>query len=393
MFDSFRPGYVPILLPGDLDAFAATGRWTAALISAHHGTAANTRPLARLARERARCLLVDPQTAYYQYEGYMSREELRDVPFSPGRSTLGTLWQPRDFDKQARRAGLINDVFQVQRALHADAYLAPYFLISDVEHPWMQLAAQTLTEAIALDNDRPVGGVVCVEIDAILRPGQLETLTSAFAAAQPALWLLVVVNHDEVEANPAELRAVLRLIAALGRDGAPVVHAYAGRGGLVATASGAAGYAAGALELETHPKRYLREGLINLYSNSYYLPGAMVRLPIRRAQALVEQQPEAWGDQDRSVPITSLVSRRRIRRALQAKRAETDSLCTLGPQQARDLLRPRVERALRMCEQADRQLASTGHREQLGKSEYHYLEIMLELLGGPPANIPTDAGI
>lgn len=392
MFDSSHPLYVPILLPGDRDAFSDTGNWDAVLLSASYAVGSQGRSLCALARARSRLLLVDPKTACYQFEGYMSMEDLRSLSYSPGAGTLGALWQPREFERQERRARLIAEVFGTQRALQADMLLAPYFLVSQVDHPWLQIASCTIREAVARETDRPVAGVVCVEIDTILQPGDLDSVLDAFTATTPAAWLVVVVNHDEREASPQEMEAVVGLIRGLGGSGAPVIHAFAGRGGLVAAAAGAAGYAAGALELEAHPRRYLREGLVNLHANGYYLQGCMTRLPVRLADAVVSVQPDAWGSDESTVPITRLVSRRRIARALRSKRAEMEMLAAVAPESRQEHLRARFEAALDTCRHAQRRVADAAGPEQLTTGIFHYLEVLREMVGGDAASIPNSAG-
>ncbi len=387
MFDPNRPVFVPILLPGDRDAFAATGQWDAALLTASQWVNPRTRSLCELARARATTLLVDPKTACYQYEGYMSMEDLRAVRYSPGGGTLGSLWQPRDFSGRTRRAELTREVFAAQTEMGADLLLAPYFFVTAAEHPWLQVSVDTLAEAIALGADRPVGGLVCVDIDALLGPGRLDLIASAYESLRPALWVMVVINHDELAASPVEMRAVTGLLERLGAS-APVLHAYAGRGGLVAAAAGAAGYAAGGLELETHPRRYFREGLINLHANTYYLRGCMVQLPTRQAQAVAEAVPAALGGESADPPITRLVSRRRTARALRAKRAELDGLGS-APDSA-NWLRRRLDAALAVCTKAREELA--GEPEAISPGSYHYLEVMREMVGGPVTSIPDEAG-
>lgn len=387
MFDPQHPVYTPILLPGDRDAFAATGTWDSAMLTAAQWVNPLTRGLCELARERARTLLVDPKTACYQYEGYMSAEDLRAVRFSPGGGTLGVLWQPRDFAARERRAGLTSEVFEAQREMGADLLIAPYFYVTAARHPWLQVSVDTLAEALRTGTSHPVAGLVCVDIDALLGPGSLDAVASAYEALTPALWIVVVVNHDERAASPVEMRAVLGLIERLTRS-APVLQAYAGRGGLVATARGGAGYAAGGLELDAHPRRYYREGLINLHPNTHYLTGCMVQLPTRQAQAVVEAVPEALGDESADPPITRLVARRRAARAFRAKRTEMNSLAAAADRGA--WLRERIEHALATCERAAGLLEGGPH--SLPPGAYHYLEVMREMLGGPAATIPGEAG-
>lgn len=378
-----RPSYVPILLPGDREALEDTGSWEALLLSATYGVNPRTRPLCELARARARILLVDPKTAAYQFEGYMSMEDARAVPYSPGRGTLGSLWEPADLAVEPARRKLIDDALGLQRRMGADIYLAPYFLIPDVDHPWLAIAADTAREAIARGADRPVGAVVCVELDCLLRCGP-QAVAAPFADLDAALYVVMVIEHDEREASPDEMRAYMSLLARLSAGGAPVLPAYCGRFGLAATVGGTVGYAGGALELETHPRRHLREGLVNLHSNSYYLPGAMIRLPPRAAEAVVRALPAALGDEPTDTRPTRMLHRARLRRALEAKRRELAQVTASGD--AGDALRDRLTAALRVCHAAQAELA-TGP-EPLRPGQFHYLEVVREMCGGAAATIP-----
>lgn len=383
-----RPAYVPILLPRDREAFAATGGWEAVLLSATYATNPRTRRLCDLARRQARTLLVDPKTAAYQFEGYMSMEDARAVPYSPGTGTLGSLWQPVDFATRAARDALVLGVFDTQRDLGADLYLAPYFLVPHAEHAWLEIGVETARQAIAAGADRPVGAAVCVELDGLLDGGAAR-IADAYAALEPALWMVVVVDHDERLASPEEMRAVLDLLRLLQRTDIPVLPAYCGRFGLAATVLGAAGYAGGGLELESHPRRYLREGLVNLRSNTYYLPGAMVRLPTRTAAAVATAQPRALGGDPADTRPARLVFRSRLQRALEAKRREIGEVADAGDPAA--ALRDRLDEALEVCRAARTQLESGT--EELRRGEFHYLEVLREVCGGPAASRPADAGI
>lgn len=390
MLSTSDPAFVPILLPRDREAYAAGGQWRATIIAATYGMNPRTRPLCDLARDRSETLIVDPKTAQYQFEGYMSMEDARAVPYSPGRSTLGTLWQPGDFDQPRARARLTDEVFALQERLGADLLLAPYFLVPHPDHPWLAIAADCVREALDREAPAPVGAVVCVELDALLHGG-VQRVAAAWSGIRPALMLVIVVDHDEREASPDEMRAVMALLESLQESGAPVAPAYAGRLGLAATTMGAAGYAAGALELESHPKRYFREGLVNLPSNSYYLPGAMVRLPVREAAAVSAVRPDALGRDSADPGPARLVKRRRLKRALEAKRRELRQIHR-APEPLLQL-RERLDSALELCGDARQRLHAQNSPEAPTAGAYHYLEVVREMCGGPPASIPADAGI
>ncbi len=383
------PFFAPILLPSDHDALAESPRLDAAVLSVTYAMNPRNAALFELASERVDRLLIDPRTASFQFEGYLSMEDYRKVPYSPGKLTLGTLWQPRDFATRERRAGLIDAVCEAQATLGADVLIAPYLLVADVDHPWLQIAGDLASEALSARRRQPMAVAVCVEIDAVLGTAQRETLCAAFETLRPEAFLVTVVNFDEIEASPEEAQAVDDLLARLGAGGVPVVLMYAGRAGLAAIVSGAAGYAGGGLELESHPKRYYREGLVNLHANAYYLPGCMLRLPVRLADAVARAIPEALAT-DTGFPATK-VYRRRLTAALAAKEAEVTTLSQLPVEGRAGWLRARLDAALAICAQAQTALDGSSGETRLSSGAFHYLEVLREVAGGPAARRPEHA--
>ena len=64
------------------------------MLSAVYSANPRMRDLIKHARDCTSTLLIDPKTAHFQFEGYMSMPDYRALPYSPGNQTLGTLWQP-----------------------------------------------------------------------------------------------------------------------------------------------------------------------------------------------------------------------------------------------------------------------------------------------------------
>ncbi len=386
MFSPDQPFFAPILLPSDREALADSPPQHAAVLSISYAMNPRNAALFELARGRAEQLLVDPRTASFQFEGYLSMEDYRKVPYSPGKLTLGSLWEPRDFATREQRARLIEPVCTAQAAVGASILIAPYVLVSDVTHPWLPIAVDLAGEALACNRRHPMAVAVCVDIDAVLTAAQRAVLCDGFGQLEPELLLLTVVNFDEVEASPEEALAVIDLIKRLGSGGVPVVLMYAGRAGLSTIAAGAAGYAGGGLELESHPKRYFREGLVNLHANSYYLPGCMLRLPVRLADAIARRVPEALGT-DEGLPAAK-VYRQRLTAALTAKHAEVRALAELEDTARISWLRARLDTALEVCERARTALDDGSGKLQLSGGAFHYLEVLREVAGGPAAQRP-----
>lgn len=386
MFDRNEPVFAPLLLPSDADALASCGQLQAAILSAT--TAVNDRlePFRRTVRRRATKLIVDPRTAAFQYEGYLSMEELRSLPYSPGQTTLGTLWQPSQFTRE-RRDELIQASSTLQAHLEADAIVAPYFQIPAADHAWLEVAIDTARECRSHTRDKPLAVNVCVDIDTILAEPARAIVGDAFSGSGAELFLVTVLDLDEREATPTEVRAVLDLIGRLSQT-APSMLLYSGRLGLSAIAAGAVGYAGGALELEAHPRRYLREGLVNLRANAHYLPGAMVRLPVRQAAAVVTCAPTT--DAAGSPPATRLVQRERIRRALDAKTDEVRWIGNHLESEREAALVDRLTEAIDLCMQAQLELEQ-GDGEQLERSAFHYLEVLREVAGGEKAELIASA--
>jgi len=382
MFNNNAPVFAPLLLPSDEDALASCGPLQAAILSATTAVSDRLESLRRMARQRAATLIVDPRTAVFQFEGYMSMEDMRALPYSPGQTTLGTLWQPSHFNR-ARRQEIIRAVTTLQVHLDADAIVAPYFLIPDPRHDWLEVAVDVAQETRAQAGDRPLAVNVCVDIDAILPEPARSTFGDAFGESGADFFLLTVVNLDEREATPDEVRAVLDLLARLSQT-APSMLLYAGRLGLSAIAAGAVGYAGGTLELEAHPRSYLREGLVNLRANAHYLPGAMLRLPVRLAAAVAACVPAT--DAANTPLATRLVQRERVRRALDAKTAEARWIGGYAEPEREAALASRFEEALALCQHAQSELEQADG-EQLTRSAFHYLEVLREVAGGEKAEL------
>ena len=382
MFDLNEPVFAPLLLPSDEDALATCGPLQAAILSATTAVNERLEPFRRTVRRRAARLIVDPRTAAFQFEGYMSMEDLRALPYSPGQTTLGTLWQPSQFTRDRRRE-TIEAVAGLQVHLEADAIVAPYFLIPDPGHAWLEIAVDMARETRSQAGERPLAVNVCVDIDAILTEAARVTYGDAFGESGAELFLLTVVNLDERESTPDEVRAVLDLLARLSQT-APAMLLYAGRLGLSAIAAGAVGYAGGPLELEAHPRRYLREGLVNLRANAHYLPGAMVRLPVRQAAAVATCVPAT--DAAGSPLATRLVQRERVRRALDAKTGEARWLGGYAESERESALSDRFTGAIALCQEAQSELEE-GDGEQLQRSAFHYLEVLREIAGGEKAEL------
>ena len=408
MLSADSPVFAPVLLPTDRPTLESLPelRLRAAVLSATYGVNPRTQPLINDVRRRTDLLLVDPKTAAYQYEGYMSMEDYRAVAYSPGRSSLGTLWEPSHFATPEARKSLIEAVFRAQIEMEADLLLAPYFAIPDASHPWLDVAVQTASEALALAGEGigasastdalPVGAAICIDIDALLRPGAVDEVGERFVSLPAAFYWVMATNYDERQASPQDVRAVMQLLERLQRNATPTLLAYCGRSGLVAVARGAAGYCSGLLELEAYPQRYLREGLINLHANNYYLEDYLVQLPTRLADAVLScagappcectacQLP---GPSSSSPPLrpTRMVSRRLGAHGLVCRQREIAALRAQQVPQREDYLRGRFDDALRRC------VAVQTTLPELTNDAFHYLDVLRELVGGPAASIP-DAG-
>jgi len=382
MFDPDNPVFAPLLLPTDRDALKSCGPLQAAILPATVAVNERLAPLHLEARGKAASLLVDPRTAAFQFEGYVSMEDVRALPYSPGRGTLGALWAPEQFSRPYREM-VIGGVVALQEHLHADAIAAPYFLVPGPDHPWLEVAVDIGRETRARAGKKPVVVNVCVDIDSILAAPPRATFSDAFSDTGADLFMLTVVNFDEVEATPDEVRAVLDLLSRLGTS-APTLLLYVGRAGLAAVAHGAAGFGGGSLELEAHPRRYLREGLVNLHSDTHYLPGAMLRLPVRLAASVAERVPQA--DATDAPLATRLVRRVRAQRALDAKAGEALWLGNYTGSERPAALKGRLDEALRVCETAQVELAD-GDSEPLTRSAFHYLEVLREIAGGEKAEL------
>jgi hypothetical protein len=393
VIDVERPQYVPLLMPNDLAALPLMPPQSAMMLSAVcHGNE-RLRALVAGARERAETLLVDPETPHFQFEGYMSMPSYRDLPYSPGRGALGTLWEPARFARREARADLIGAVLAVQRELGADVLLAPYFYVPHHRHPWLEVSRDCAREALATPGAEPVGVPLCIDIDALIDPEHFDTIASAYRDIDAALFWVTIVNFDERRADPRDARTVMAFLEALQQGGAPVVLSHAGRSGLVAIARGAAGYAAGSHGLENHPRSFFREMMGTRPANSYYLHECLFYLPVRRAQECLELDSGVAHTAcdcpacDGSTAVSRMVSRRLAQHALLRKAREVEALAAVPASDRCNWLIDRFTAALQRANELSAALQANGD-DPLRDGDAHYLEVLREAAGGPPATIP-----
>lgn len=392
VIDVEPPQYIPLLMPNDLAALPLMGAQPAMMLSAVcHGND-RLRALVAGARERAETLLVDPETPHFQFEGYMSMPAYRDLPYSPGRGALGTLWEPARFARREARAELIAMVFGVQRELGADVLLAPYFYIPHHRHPWLEISRDCAREALA-SAPEPVGVPLCIDIDALLDPEHFETIAAAYRDIDAAVFWVTIVNFDERRADPRDARTVMAFLEELQQGGAPVVLSHVGRSGLVAIARGAAGYAAGSHGLENHPRSFFREMMGTRPANSYYLHECLFYLPVRRAQECLDLDSSSAHDPcdcaacDGATAVSRMVSRRLAQHALLRKAREVEAIAAVPAADRCDWLTDRFTAALQRATELSAALEANG-LPPLRDGDSHYLEVLRQAAGGPPATIP-----
>lgn len=397
MFSIDRPVYVPIVLPNDLAALEQTPPQAAIMISAAYGGNPRLGDLVAAARARAETLLVDPKTPHFQFEGYMSMPDYRALPYSPGRGALGTLWEPARFARAEARADLIEAVFAVQQELGADLLLSPYFYVPHASHPWLETSSACAREALSMAAQRPVGVPVCVDIDALIVPHHLARIAAAYSDLEAAVFWVTIVNYDERRADPRDVHAVMAFLEALQATGVPVVLSYSGRTGLVAIARGAAGYAAGTHGLEQHPRSFFREAMGSSPANNYYLYECFFRLAVRRAQAcLVLDDPAVHPTCDciaceGDPAVAHMVSRRLTVHSILRRIIELEALTAVNPAERCTYLVERFGKALHRAPELSAALVASG-AEPIADGESHYLEVLREAAGGPPATIPAVDG-
>lgn len=419
--DPARPAFVPILLPTDLEVLRRLDDdrgFGVAAVSASYTTNPRLGPLVEAARDLSRTLLVDPVTAHFQFEGYMSMPDYRALPYSPGRGPLGTLWEPGSFDDLQVRRRLVDQVFGVQSEAGADLLLAPYVLIHAGDDPWREVALSLGAEAVDRATE-PVGIPLMVHLDAILPEEDRRDLARDVLALSPSLVWLTVVDYDERRATPEEVGAVLDLIGRLAEE-APVIPTHTGRTGLLAAARGAAGYAAGLQGLETLSRRSMREGLATRPANRYYVQDLMVYLPVRLADAVIETRA-GWKRNPCGCPACTgasgaglMVSRLLTHHTVLQRRGEMEELRSRRGSSRVEHMRRRLTAALERCRRARKALedrsteAESGDRSagadrasrdraepseaRLDRDHYHYLEVLREHAGGQEATIPKGVG-
>jgi len=238
--------------------------------------------------------------------------------------------------------------------------------------------------------------VLSVDIDAFVDVGQRATLCAAFADLDADMFWINVVNYDEIMAEPTDVVAVMGLVDELVATGRPVVLGYVGRTGLLAIAHGAGGYAAGTHGLEAHPRSFFREMMGSAVANTYYFHECMVNLPARLAEAAAHSGV-VWQDVpcdcrgcQGSASVSRLVSRRLSVHAMLRRSVELEPLLNAPPQSRVAVLEGMYSTALQQCESVAEALGVADDRPLMAPGLYHYLEVLGEAAGGPPATLPGD---
>jgi hypothetical protein len=396
MIDPAQPAYIPILLPSDAGLMSQADTQDAVFLSAVYGVNPRLAGLVANARQITDTLLVDPKTPYFQFAGYMSMPDYRALPYSPGRGTLGSIWEPAHFRSASRRDWLIEEVFAVEAEMGADILLAPYFYVRSVKDPWLAVARDCAKEALQARVDRPVGVVLSIDIDAFIDASHRATLCAAFADLEADLFWVNVVNYDEIAAEPTDVDAVMALIDTLVATERPVVLGYVARTGLLGIARGTAGYAAGTHGLISHPRSFFREMMGSKLANSYYVRECMADLPVRVAEAALNSGVD-WQDIpcgcdgcQGSTAVSRMVSRRLSQHAIDCRERELDSLLGIPPKDRLEALMKMFDTALGKCEAVASALRGANGEPALLPGTYHYLEVLRQAAGGPPATIPGD---
>jgi len=394
MIDPGKPGYIPILLPSDGPVLASGGQHEALLLSAVYGVNPRLADICARARQLTDTLLVDPKTPYFQFAGYMSMPDYRALPYSPGRHTLGSMWEVEHFSSERQREWLIEEVFAVQSEMDADILLAPYFYVRSVNDPWLRVARDCALGAIRARADAPVGVVLSIDIDAFIFAEQRAALCAAFTDLDADLFWINVVNFDEIEAEPTDVAAVMALVDALVATERPVVLGYVARTGLLSIAHGAAGYAAGTHGLEAHPRSFFREMMGSAVTNTYYLNECMANLPVRIAEAALSSGVSWQGIPcdcrgcQGPTSVSRMVSRRLSAHSMSCRARDLDRLLSVPAEERVAVLERMFGEALGKCEEVAAALGEDGDQPTLPPGTYHYLEVLREVAGGPPATIP-----
>jgi hypothetical protein len=340
-------------------------------------------------------LLVDPKTAHFQFEGYMSMPDYRALPYSPGRGALGTLWEPGRFARTESRKALIEAVLDLQRQLGAGALLAPYFYVPHPKHPWLETCRALAEDSLASSPEIPLGIPVCVDIDALIHPEHRQTIATAYQGLGADFFWVTIVNFDERRADPRDVQAVVAFLRTLQGDGVPTVLSHVGRTGLLAIACGAAGYAAGTHGFESHPRALFREMMGSRPANSYYMHECYFHLGVRSAQACLElEEPLAHPTCgcvacNHDSAVTRMVSRRLSLHSVMRRFAEVGDLLAIPGPERRSHLIARFSAALDRAPALAQAVAAAGF-PPMRPGDYHYLEVLREAAGGPPASIPSE---
>jgi hypothetical protein len=122
----------------------------------------------------------------------------------------------------------------------------------------------------------------------------------------------------------------------------------------------------------------------------------MVNLPVRLAEAALNSGV-VWRDIpcdchgcQGSTSVSRMVSRRLAGHSMSWRAGELEALAGTPTEERLGALERMFDEALGKCETVAAALEQQDGQQPLPPGSYHYLEVLREAAGGPPATIPGD---
>lgn len=181
-----------------------------------------------------------------------------------------------DLEAPTALAGLVRAAVQVQAgALYC---FAPYFLVSSLEDPWLDINLRALAELRRVAPRQPLAAWVYVGFEAMME-GLVPYLAERYRRELPAGSTVVLTVSDmrNEDRSPEEIATYLRGIEAFSESGLHVIADRASEISVTAVASGAAGCMLGNRLYRTAPSDPRWKSPYNPRIKLRYFDGKRVR--------------------------------------------------------------------------------------------------------------------
>lgn len=275
-----RPSFIPRFLHTDTQHAEEFGDIPAAMVTANF-VASNYRVDAE-ARESAGVLLIDPQTNYFTYEGFLERATYREIPYAPDE-----MIRARHIVRDDRRtAEFTGEVLDFQREHGAGVLLAPYLYARDLDDARYVANLRLLSRAVdQLEDDERLYAVINLSGSVLRSPALLEEIAEQYREPGPDGFLLCFENVDDRNVSHETLYGLARLTQRLSPQHDVFIYPIAAFGQAL-TALGANGFVSGVGWLEVFRETSMHADRTAFATETrYYVPELFSYLHPEEARA------------------------------------------------------------------------------------------------------------